>query len=131
MICRLCGKVFPGRIKIDGEYIDDYLYDDSALVYKGKDGLFIISGCSHSGICNIIEYAKKVCNDNRVVAVIGGFHLSDDNHRLRETIKYFEENNIKEIYPCHCTSLLAKAKFINKLGDYVKEVGVSLEIEKE
>ena len=120
-----------GRIKIDGEYRDDYLYDDSALVYKGKNGLLVISGCSHSGICNIIEYAKKVCNDDRVVAVIGGFHLTYDDERLKETIDYFENNNIKNIYPCHCTSLVAKSKFINRLGSDVNEVGVSLEIEME
>ena len=120
-----------GKIKIDGEYQDDYLYDDSALVYKGKDGLFIISGCSHSGICNIIEYAKKVCKDDRISGVIGGFHLTYDNERLQKTLDYFEKNNIKQIFPCHCTSLLAKSKFINRFGDYVEEVGVSLVVEKE
>ena len=120
-----------GKIKVDGEYKDDFLYDDSALVYKGNDGLFVISGCSHSGICNIIEYAKKVCNDDRVVAVIGGFHLTNDDERLKETIDYFEKNKIKNIYPCHCTSLVAKSKFINRFGNDVNEVGVSLEIEME
>lgn len=37
---------------------DDYVLDDSALVYKQKDGIYIITGCSHAGICNIAEYAK-------------------------------------------------------------------------
>lgn len=122
-------KRYPmGKIKIDGEYIDDYLYDDTALVYKGYKGLFIISGCSHSGICNIIEYAKKVCNDNRIFGVMGGFHLSDDDERIEKTIQYFKDNNIKMILPCHCTSLYAKAKMINELGNSVKEVGVGLKV---
>lgn len=120
-----------GKIKVNGEYVDDFLYDDSALVYKGKEGLFVISGCSHSGICNIIEYAKKVCNNDNIAAVIGGFHLIEDDERLRKTIEYFKKNNIKKIYPCHCTSLIAKSKFINELGYYVNEVGVSLNIEME
>lgn len=33
--------------------------DDSALVYIMQKGLFIITGCSHSGIINIVNYAKK------------------------------------------------------------------------
>lgn len=41
--------------------------DGTALVYKSENGIYIIAGCSHShsGICNIVEYAKQVCNDNR------------------------------------------------------------------
>ena len=44
-----------------GKYEDDYLTEDSALVYKSEDGLTIITGCSHSGICNIVEHAKNIC----------------------------------------------------------------------
>ena len=116
-----------GTIKIDDKYYPDYLYDDTALVYKGWKGLFIITGCSHSGICSIVEYAKKICKDDRIVGILGGLHLNDDKNRLNETIKYFKENDIKSIYPCHCTSLYAKAKMINEL-DNVKEVGVGLKI---
>lgn len=106
---------------------DDLLMDDSALVYKGNDGIFIITGCSHSGICNIIEYAKLISNENRVIGVIGGFHLFEISPQLINTIKYFEENQIKELYPCHCVSFKAKAE-INKHIP-IHEVGVGLEIE--
>ncbi len=64
--------------------------DDSALVYKGNKGLFIITGCSHSGICNIIDYAKKVCQEKRVYGVIGDFHLFEKNERLEKTIQYLK-----------------------------------------
>ena len=114
---------------INGEKRPDFLFDDTALAYKGKDGIFVITGCSHSGICNIIEQAKRVCDDDRVVGVIGGFHLFDDDEQLRKTIEYFEKNNIKLNYPCHCVSLVAKAKMMEKFN--VIEVGVGLEIEIE
>lgn len=58
------------------------MLDDTAIEYKGKNGIYIITGCSHSGICNIIEYAKKVCNDDRVLGIIGGFHLFNKNEQL-------------------------------------------------
>ncbi len=33
---------------------------DTALAYVGKEGLSIITGCSHAGICNIIAQAKAL-----------------------------------------------------------------------
>ena len=39
---------------------NDYLYDDTAMVYVGRKGSFIITACSHSGIINIVEYVKKL-----------------------------------------------------------------------
>ena len=107
--------------------MDDYLTDDSALVYLSNNGLVIISGCSHSGICNIIEKAKRITRQNTVHAIIGGFHLFETDTRLEKTIQYFVDNNIKELYPCHCVSLQAKSKMISNLN--VKEVAVSMHLE--
>ena len=116
-----------GKSIINGEKVDDKIEEDSAIVYKGNEGLFIITGCSHSGICNIIEYAKKVCEDNRILGVIGGFHLFENDDRLRNTIKYLKDNNIKYLYPCHCVSLNAKVEMAKQLE--IHEVGVGLELE--
>lgn len=115
-----------GKCEVDGEMICDIVMDDSAIVYKGKDGLFIITGCSHSGICNIIEYAKKVCNEDRIFGIIGGFHLLNVDKRLNRTIDYLKENGIKLLYPCHCVSLNAKIEMAKKLE--IKEVGVGMQI---
>ncbi len=115
-----------GKSIVNDEKIDDTINDDSAIVYKSDKGLFVITGCSHSGICNILEYAKKVCNDNRIYGVIGGFHLFEVNERLDKTIDYLKENNIKLLYPCHCVSLKAKIEMAKRLE--INEVGVGLEI---
>lgn len=105
---------------------DDYLSDDTALVYETPQGLYIITGCSHSGICNIIEHAKKVCGQNTILGVIGGFHLFELSPRLEHTINYFKENNIKDLYPCHCVSFNVKAAMHQELP--IHEVGVGLEV---
>ncbi|KNF09071.1 metal dependent hydrolase [Gottschalkia purinilytica] len=115
-----------GTTSLNSKTYDDYVMDDSALVYQGKDGLHIITGCSHSGICNIIEYAKQVCNDDKVISIIGGFHLFQQSERLDETIAYLKKNRIKELYPCHCTSFSVRAE-IHKFIP-IKEVGVGLEL---
>lgn len=115
-----------GKQIVDDTMVDDYVIDDTALVYESKDGLYIITGCSHSGICNIIEYAKRVCNNERVLGVIGGFHLFEVNEQVNKTIDYIKQNDIKELYPCHCTSFLVKAELHKSIT--VKEVGVGLEL---
>lgn len=115
-----------GKCDNNGEMIDDFIKDDTAIVSKNKAGLFIITGCSHSGICNIIEYAKQVCKENRIYGVIGGFHLFDTNERLDNTIEYFKENSIQFLYPCHCVSLKAKIEIAKKIP--INEVGVGIEI---
>ena len=115
-----------GKQIVGERLIDDYVMDDTALVYKNEKGIYIITGCSHSGICNIIEYAKQVCKDNRVLGIIGGFHLFEVNEQVNETINYLKHNNVKELYPCHCTSFAVKAEIHKYLP--VKEVGVGLEI---
>ena len=111
----------------DDQMKGDYLIDDTAMVYKSEQGLFVITGCSHSGICNIIEYAKKVCQEDKVYGVLGGFHLFEDNEQLRKTIGYLKENKIEKFYPCHCVSLLARAKMMQSLP--VVETGVGLVVE--
>jgi 7,8-dihydropterin-6-yl-methyl-4-(beta-D-ribofuranosyl)aminobenzene 5'-phosphate synthase len=105
--------------------VDDYVQDDSAIVYKSTQGLVIITGCSHSGICNMIEYAKKVCGDNRILDVIGGFHLLEPSKTQAEgTLNYFNSLDIKNIHPCHCTSLKYKIQLSKSTN--VIDVGVGL-----
>lgn len=116
-----------GETETENGRTADYLFDDTALAYKSEKGLFIITGCSHSGICNITEYAKLICGEDKVYGIIGGFHLFDDDIKLAETVEYFVKNNIELLYPCHCVSLAAKHRMMQKLN--VQEVGVSLVIE--
>lgn len=110
----------------DTEWTDDYCYDDTALAYHSEEGIFIITGCSHSGICNIVDQAKRLCGDDRIAGILGGFHLFDVDERLKDTIDYLESCNIQNFYPCHCVSLKAKAKMMEKLD--VEEVGVGMNI---
>lgn len=93
----------------DGSLAPDTLLDDSALAVRTKKGLFIISGCSHAGICNIIDYAREVCQEPCVTGLIGGFHLFKADERTQKTAEFLRDNHITNLYPCHCTSFTAKA----------------------
>jgi 7,8-dihydropterin-6-yl-methyl-4-(beta-D-ribofuranosyl)aminobenzene 5'-phosphate synthase len=115
-----------GKQQLGEDLTDDYLLDDSALVFQGDAGITIITGCSHSGICNIIEYAKTVTGDHRVCGVIGGFHLFEVTDRVAQTIDYFKNNQIEQIYPSHCTAFAVKAAIHADIP--ITEVGVGLEL---
>ena len=114
-----------GRIRDSGVEKDDFLADDSALAYKSSAGLVIITGCSHAGICNIVEYSRKVCSDERVVDILGGFHLLDPSEeQLEGTIKYMESLGPGSVHACHCTDLNSKIA-LSRVVD-LKEVGVGV-----
>lgn len=102
----------PGRrIRRDGVLEPDSMADDSALVWRGKEGLVVITGCSHSGICNIIAYAREVCGEERIQDIIGGFHLlraSDD--RMHALVTTLSTLGVTRMHPCHCTDFQARRR---------------------
>jgi len=117
-----------GTISTEGSEEDDFLRDDSALAYRSTDGLVIVSGCSHSGICNIIEQARRIFSESRVLDVVGGFHLMDPPVRqMRETLRYFERLRPREVHACHCTDLESKVALAGVAT--LKDVGVGLDLE--
>lgn len=82
---------------------EDFIMDDSGLAVITDKGLVVISGCAHSGICNMIEHARRVTGISKVAGVIGGFHLTDDNNQTKKTIAYLEKLEVPQVIPSHCT----------------------------
>jgi len=117
-----------GTVFKDGTAEEDYLLDDTALAYKSRQGLVVITACSHAGICNIIEYAKEVCGESRVADVIGGFHLlNPPPAQLQGTLAYLRKQNPHRVHACHCTDLRSKIALSGVVD--LCEVGVGLTLE--
>lgn len=111
----------------DGSRAPDYLLDDSALAYKSPKGLVIITGCSHAGICNTIEYAKEICEQHRIIDIIGGLHLLEPSkERLALTCDYFRAVAPSVVHACHCTSF-APLMALSSVCP-IAEVGVGLQL---
>lgn len=109
--------MYTGEIPVPRDVTLDYSPDESAVAYKSKNGLVIISGCSHSGIDNIIKHAKYITGEDRVLTVIGGLYLINKTEEYINYLgQFLRDENVKSIYPCHCTDL--EAKII--LSKYVK-----------
>jgi 7,8-dihydropterin-6-yl-methyl-4-(beta-D-ribofuranosyl)aminobenzene 5'-phosphate synthase len=106
----------------------DHAPDDSALVYRAEEGLVIITGCSHSGICNIIEQARRLTGENRVLDIVGGTHLLQySKERMEATLQYLREVKPAALHAGHCTSLTAKVELASVAP--LKELFVGRELE--
>jgi 7,8-dihydropterin-6-yl-methyl-4-(beta-D-ribofuranosyl)aminobenzene 5'-phosphate synthase len=82
----------------------DFVLDDSALALIHEDGIFIVTGCGHAGIINILEHAKTTTGIKKIYGIMGGYHLKEYDLQTRETIKYLKKNRVKYVLPSHCTS---------------------------
>jgi len=110
-----------------GEHKGDSMLDDSAIAIKTEKGLIVLTGCSHAGICNICEHARKVTGQN-LYAVVGGFHLTQKNQAtVRKTIEYFKSQKVEHIYPMHCVDFPTLVRFHSEFnsikyatGDVIK-----------
>ncbi len=116
-----------GRIRQAGTETDDFVLDDSSLAYRSSHGLVIITGCAHAGICNTVTQAMQVCEEKRLVDIIGGFHLLDPTKKqLNNTVEKMAAWQPKALHACHCTDFKSRLA-LSRVAD-LQEVGVGLEL---
>jgi 7,8-dihydropterin-6-yl-methyl-4-(beta-D-ribofuranosyl)aminobenzene 5'-phosphate synthase len=114
-----------GKLLTAEGWVDDRIPDDSALALHTPEGLVIVTGCSHAGICSVIDYAMQVTGEDRVADVIGGLHLYKASpDRILKTAEYLADIAPGEVHACHCTGLRAQVAFANYVN--LQETGVGL-----
>lgn len=105
------------QIKQDEKYISDDFCDEIVLVLKDKSGLFVVVGCSHVGIVNILETIIERTG-LPIYCIIGGTHLiEEDEQRLNKTINYLKEKDIQIIGVSHCTGEKAAEELKRQFGE--------------
>jgi 7,8-dihydropterin-6-yl-methyl-4-(beta-D-ribofuranosyl)aminobenzene 5'-phosphate synthase len=113
-------KGFPNHYSvIDGKMENDPLIkDDQAIILSIKDkGLVVITGCGHSGIINILKYAKELTGRDRIYAVMGGMHLTGGTFEpiIPKTIDELETLKPRFLIPCHCSGLKAVNEIVRTM----------------
>ncbi|MDV3104597.1 MBL fold metallo-hydrolase [Thermococcus waiotapuensis] len=94
-----------GYLMEDGEYIQDPVRDDMALIVDLGDGVAVITGCGHSGIINIAEHAVRLAR-KPIKALIGGFHLRGAKQEmLKEAVARLKALGVEKLYAGHCTGI--------------------------
>lgn len=98
----------------------DMMNDEQILVCTCEQGLVVVLGCSHPGVVNCLIHVQHTFSDRPILAVVGGMHLEQaDPERLKMTIDFFRDQNIKKIIPLHCTGQNAIWMMKQSLGDRV------------
>ncbi len=118
----------------NGEWIDDVVDEDTQFAYRHKNGkeVSVIAGCAHYGICNIMDYAKKLTGAQQINTYLGGSHLRIDEvpqSQVDKTVEYVKKQHIKDFYICHDTDLHCKLALWNATPS--KEAGTGLVVELE
>lgn len=101
------------------------------LVIKEHDGLVIFTGCAHSGVLNMVDTAVHHFPDEKIKAVVGGFHLvglplfntiggsKDDIRNLGRALLQYP---IDKLYTGHCTGKKAYDLLKEVLGERLEAI---------
>ncbi|MFW6223983.1 MAG: MBL fold metallo-hydrolase [Spirochaetota bacterium] len=102
--------------KADGELELDPFEEELFLWVEEPDGIRVVTGCSHSGIANIVEEAST---HGAVRGVIGGFHLKgEEEGRVRDLARRLSD--VRALYTGHCTGRAAFDILREELGEQVR-----------
>jgi 7,8-dihydropterin-6-yl-methyl-4-(beta-D-ribofuranosyl)aminobenzene 5'-phosphate synthase len=111
---------------------DPLILDDQALVLRLPErGLVVISGCGHAGIVNTVRYAQRLTGQQRIAAIIGGFHLSGPMFEtiIAPTVRAFDELSPSLLVPAHCTGWRAVHQLAARFPDAFVQSAVGTTIE--
>lgn len=102
--------------------------DDSGIALSTEEGLVILTGCAHAGICSIVSLAQRLTGEDRIRDVVGGFHLlGPSESRLAATVSFFAGLAPIVLHPCHCTDSATRCALARAVP--IGEVGVGLVLE--
>jgi 7,8-dihydropterin-6-yl-methyl-4-(beta-D-ribofuranosyl)aminobenzene 5'-phosphate synthase len=84
-----------------GEF--EYEIPEQALVLNTKQGLVVMTGCSHPGILEMLKKVKSDFNKN-IYMVFGGFHLMQKSDKdMNEIISEMKALGVVKCGATHCT----------------------------
>jgi 7,8-dihydropterin-6-yl-methyl-4-(beta-D-ribofuranosyl)aminobenzene 5'-phosphate synthase len=103
--------------------------DEQALIIKTKNGLILVTGCSHPGVENLARDALNLTG-GEICLVVGGFHLGGATQaQLDFLVDEMKELGVLKIAPTHCSGDLARQTFREGYGDDYVEAGVGFSMD--
>jgi 7,8-dihydropterin-6-yl-methyl-4-(beta-D-ribofuranosyl)aminobenzene 5'-phosphate synthase len=101
-----------------GQLAVDPIRDDQTVVIDTPDGLFVVLGCSHAGVINILTYISEQTGTARFHTVMGGTHLGPvGEEQVEQTIAALHHFDIARIGVSHCTGPNVSARMAREFGD--------------
>ena len=110
------------RATDDADWTPDPLLMDErflAVHVRGK-GVVVFSACSHAGIVNVMHSARATFPNEKMHAVMGGFHLSGPTEAvIPDTVRDIGGFGLDLIIPAHCTGWRAVNALERAYGEKV------------
>jgi 7,8-dihydropterin-6-yl-methyl-4-(beta-D-ribofuranosyl)aminobenzene 5'-phosphate synthase len=101
-----------------GALVVDPIRDDQTIVLDTPDGLFVVLGCSHAGLINILTYISEQTGSARFHTVMGGTHLGPVGaEQVEQTIAALHEFDIARLGVSHCTGPKVAARLAHEFGE--------------
>lgn len=102
----------------NGRLVPHTISDDTGIAINVEGyGVILVSGCSHSGIANMVIHTSKLLS-KPVRAVFGGLHLvGADREKIRKVIEVLRSEGVEEVYVGHCTGLEAEYMLLEAYGE--------------
>jgi 7,8-dihydropterin-6-yl-methyl-4-(beta-D-ribofuranosyl)aminobenzene 5'-phosphate synthase len=97
---------------------DVWIWDDQAVVVNVRGrGLVVMSSCSHAGVINVLENARKLTGTAHVHAFAGGMHLTGGlfEQIIPRTIERLSEIAPDVVVPGHCSGWKAVNMIVSRL----------------
>lgn len=116
--------------EINGKIGPDLFTDDQSLIIDTERGLFLILGCAHAGMINIINHVIGKIKKDKIWAIIGGTHLGFlTPEQLSESIQSLKKMKVELIGVSHCTGIRPVSKLMQEFGERFFYGGVGTVIE--
>lgn len=112
----------------------DFSDESFAVIFPKKrkaDGLVLIGGCFHCGAVNMLETVRRRWYGIPILAVVGGFHLTNGNPKTLNCSPEFATNTARalklagaqKVYANHCTGFKGFDIMDEILGDRLMYLG--------
>lgn len=115
----------------DGQFVVDPIRDDQTVVFDTDDGLFVVLGCSHAGLINILDYIVEQTGQTRFHTIVGGTHLGPvSQEQVEQTVEALQRYDIGRIGVSHCTGPVVAARLAHEFGErfFFCSVGTVIEV---
>ena len=119
----LCLKTADGFVK-------DTVADDQSVIITTEKGLFVILGCAHAGIVNILNHAREQTGEERIHTVIGGTHLWPvTSEQQEQSLAALAVMGIERIGVSHCTGFAMSMRLAQLFGERFFQCNVGTVVE--
>lgn len=102
----------------DGNIVEDDMSHEQCLVIREPGGIYIFSGCSHTGVISAMDTAKSLFPGERIALLVAGMHLYSASDEVRRNVlERVAAESPDRVMPVHCTGIKAICELKGMLGD--------------